>query len=312
MANTQPGILRNLRVKRVALVDIGANFDVNTGDGAHIMLFKRHEIDKNGPSLGAVHVDAPADPKAAARRKLEDEANKNKKEKRMSAKTLLKNMLGLMGETDATKRAEGLALVTKSIDDLPDDSVAKVAHDPDAEMCKCTDCMAKAKRFDGDVAAAVSKATTDMEKAHRIEMETITKANKALADAIEVEKNIRLDAEMVAVLKSFRATPFDMATDVAKFRKMKEVAPEAYDRTMAVLKAADAQLAASGIYSQMGTSTGGSSVGPDAAWAQIEAKADEMVTKSTAGLTREAAIEKVLLNPANKELVKQYRGVSAN
>ena len=46
----KPGILRNLRIKRVAIVDSGANFDQKTGDGAHIMLYK------SSPGVGAVHV----------------------------------------------------------------------------------------------------------------------------------------------------------------------------------------------------------------------------------------------------------------
>lgn len=311
MANEKPGILRNLRVKRVALVDVGANFDSGTGDGAHIMLYKRHEVGKDGPGLGSVHVDTiAADPKAAARRKLEeDEANKNKKEKRMSAKAILAKMLGLLGEKDETKRAEGLALVTKSLDDLPDDDVAK-AHVPGDDMCKCADCMAKAakKRFDGNV--EVAKAVDDMAKAHKVEIDTLQKSNKALLDAIEVEKNIRLDNEMTTLLKSFRATPFDMATDVAKFRKMKEVAPEAFERTIAVLKATDAQLAASGVYNDLGSSHSGSNLTAAAAWAQLEKKANELVTKSATPLTAEQAMDRVMFDPANKELLKQYRAAN--
>lgn len=363
MANEKPGILRNLRVKRVALVDVGANQDPLTGDGAHIMLYKRH-VEKDGPGLGSVHVDSadwrddyekatldsesrnklpdsafaavwtdakgvkqrklpihdaghleaargridgadiPADVKAAARRKIES-ATKNK-EKRMSAKAILTKMLGLFGEKDEAKRAEGLALVSKSIEDLPDD-VTKVAHDPKDEMCKCADCMEKRanKRFEGN--AEVAKALSDIQKAHDLEVATLKKSNDTLLAAIEVEKNIRLDNEMVAVLKSFKATPFDLTTDVAKFRKMKEVAPEAFDRTMAVLKATDAQLAASGIYHDLGSSHSGSSLTAQAAWSQLEAKADALVTKSTTGITREKALEQVLFAPENKELVKQYR-----
>lgn len=52
-ATHKPGILRNLTIKRVSLVENGANQDTVTRDGAHIMLFKA------GPSVGAVHVDAP-------------------------------------------------------------------------------------------------------------------------------------------------------------------------------------------------------------------------------------------------------------
>lgn len=354
-------------MKRVALVDVGANFDGETGDGAHIMLFKRHEVGK-GPSVGSVHVDStdwrddyekatldsesrnklpdsafaavwtdgkgvkqrklpihdaghleaargrldaadiPADVKAAARRKIDD-ATKNK-EKRMSAKAILAKMLSLLGEKDEAKRTEGLALVTKSLDDLPDDDVTKASHVPNDDMCKCADCMAKSakKRFDGNV--EVAKAVDDMAKAHKVEIDTLQKSNKALLDAIEVEKNIRLDSEMTVLLKSFRATPFDMATDVAKFRKMKEVAPEAFERTIAVLKATDAQLTASGVYKDLGTSQSGDNLTASAAWAQLEKKADDLVTKSATPITREQAIDRVMFDPANMALVKQYRAAN--
>lgn len=56
----QPGILRNLRIKRVALVDEGANLDASTGDGAHILLYKsKVGVGKGGPSVADVHVDSP-------------------------------------------------------------------------------------------------------------------------------------------------------------------------------------------------------------------------------------------------------------
>jgi hypothetical protein len=51
--------LTNLKFKRVALVDRGANFDKATGDGAHIMLFKRDDTAKSAPGLASVHVDSP-------------------------------------------------------------------------------------------------------------------------------------------------------------------------------------------------------------------------------------------------------------
>lgn len=82
----QPGFLRNLRIKRVSLVDAGANFDPTTGDGAHIMLYKAAPASKSGPTLAQVHVDSPdwdaadqddyekADLSAEGRRSLPDSA----------------------------------------------------------------------------------------------------------------------------------------------------------------------------------------------------------------------------------------------
>lgn len=56
--DVKPGVLRNLRVKRVSLVDEGANFDEQTKDGAHILLYKSKVV-KDGPGLSSVHVDSP-------------------------------------------------------------------------------------------------------------------------------------------------------------------------------------------------------------------------------------------------------------
>lgn len=78
--NENPGILRNLRVKRVSLVDVGANTDPITGDGAHIVLFKRDFSKDVG--LGGVHVDSTdwrddyekATLDSASRNKLPDSA----------------------------------------------------------------------------------------------------------------------------------------------------------------------------------------------------------------------------------------------
>ena len=64
-------------------------------------------------------------------------------------------------------------------------------------------------------------------------------------------------------------------------------------------------------FSEIGTlfknlGAGGDGGGGDA-WAQIEAKADALLEKGSADLTREQALEKVMLDPKNKALVKQYR-----
>jgi hypothetical protein len=41
--------LHNLKVTRIDLVDRGANFDTRTGEGAHVMIFKRAAGDDGIP-----------------------------------------------------------------------------------------------------------------------------------------------------------------------------------------------------------------------------------------------------------------------
>lgn len=359
---TKPGVLRNLRIKRVDLVDMGANFDPITGDGAHIMLFK------GGPYLGSAHVDStdwrdeyekatldsasrnklpdsafaavwtdakgvkqrklpihdaghleaargrldaadiPANVKAEARRKIEAASNKEKPVK----KSMVEKILGLFTETDVEKRNAAAALILKEAD--PDD-VAKVAHDPNDPNCKCADCVSKAvakAAKDKEEAERVAKAAEDAKKSDvEKKFDLVAKANadlekrnSELAASIEVEKNLRLDREMVDILKSFKSTPFDLDKDVAEFRKMKESSPAAFERTMAILKATDAQLAQSALYKNIGSSRSG---GSGDAWSEIEALADALMEKSSTEMTREKAIDKILFNPKHANLVKRYR-----
>lgn len=363
--NDKPGILRNLRVKRVSLVDIGANFDTKTGDGAHIMLFKA-AVNKN-PSVGSVHVDStdwrddyekatldstsrnklpdsafaavwtdskgvkqrklpihdaghlaaargrlaaadiPADVKAAARRKID--AATNHKEKNVK-KSILQKMLGLFNEKDETKRAASAEEITKALNDLNDndDDVKKVAHDASDPNCKCADCMGK--RFTGDPEAinlAVSKATTALEKKHAEQLAIVTKQATDAMAAVEVEKQARLTAEMTSVLKSFRHVPMDLEKDIPAYIALKAANPTMFDSILAKMRGTEALLAKSALFENFGSNQ----EGQGDAWAAIEAKADALVEKSTSGLTREQAIEKVMLDPKNMSLVKQYRNGTA-
>jgi len=151
------------------------------------------------------------------------------------------------------------------------------------------------------MAKIAAEAVATVSKAHDAEVATLKKRLEDSEAAAKIEKDARLDREMTDVLKSFKATPFDLTTDVAKFRKMKEDAPEAYARTMELFKAADAQAAASGLYKNFGS--GGN--GGGSAWDKIEAKADQLIEKSGHTVSREAALEKVML--ANPALVAEYR-----
>ena len=48
--------LKNLKITRVDLVDKGANYDPATGEGAHVLLYKR-AVSKDNPGSGDLHVD---------------------------------------------------------------------------------------------------------------------------------------------------------------------------------------------------------------------------------------------------------------
>lgn len=277
-----PGVLRNMRVKRVAIVDAGANFDKQTGDGAHIMLFKR-DTRKDSPTVGVVHVDAP----------LGGEDDEKKKEKPVK-KSWMRKMFAAITETDVTKRETALTELEKEFPDQDD-----TMHKADDATCKCADCMAKRVSKSADV-IALEKRLSDQ----AAEIEKSNKRADDLQKAMDVEVEKRLDAEMVEILKEFKATPFDMTKDVAVYRKMKKDAPEAFARTIEIMKAADAQLAAGVLMKDIGTRRG---TGEGSAWAQLEALAEKLVEKSGDKLTTEQALEKVMLDPKNNKLVREYR-----
>lgn len=334
------GVLRNLRIKRVAVVDMGANFDKKTGDGAHILLYKsaglgslhvdstdwesdyekanlsadqRNDLpdsafaavwtDSDGkkhrklPIHDAGHLaaargridqaDIPADVKAAARRKIEAATNKEKPVK----KSFIAKLLGLASEPDAAKRAEGAAEILKEFPEGDD----KPVHKADDPMCKCDDCMAKRapiseaevqKRIDAGVATAVAKATGDLQK------------------KFDAEVKKREEGEVREELRKFAHLSINLDEAVPEYLDLKKSAPKLYEKQIATLKAADAKLAKSALFGDIGSGRG---AGENSAWAQLEAKAAEMVTKSANGLTKEQALDKVMMAPENNELVKRYR-----
>lgn len=292
MADRVTGILRNLRIKRVALVDNGANLDPSTGDGAHIMLYKRAD---------------PAPDPAPPIPTTNKETNVAK-----TIKSVFKSFLAAINEPDVAKRTAAATALATEIDSI-DEPVAKAVHNADDAMCKCDTCMAKR----ADLAKIASdKDKADLEKAVGIEVakrvdtlskanEDLAKQNKDLAASVAKMQEQTADTEMVTILKGFKATPFKLDgpdSDVVKFRTIKAANPAAWDRMLEVFKATDAQLATSKAFDTIGSGLRG---GGDA-WAQIEAKADQLMEKSTSGnLTREQAIEKVSL--ANPALVRQHR-----
>lgn len=261
--------LRNLRVNRVALVDKGANFDAASGDGAHVMLFKRVEK-ANNPS--DVHVDVP---------------HPNKKETDVE-KSLFDKFKAFLKTDNTMTDAE-----KKAAQDAMDAETAKAATQKAAE-----DVVAKAaiEKAEADKSAVV-KAAEAIAKMEALE-KRVTDA-EAIAKA---ERDLRLNGEQIAVLKSLKCVSVDVEKDAAILRKLHESDTPAYDRVIALLKGADALVEKSAMFQAFGSSM--NSNGGDA-WSQIEAKAATLVEKSTSGLTKEQAIEKVMLD--NPTLVKEYR-----
>lgn len=270
-------ILRNLRVKRVSLVDMGANFDRDTKDGAHITLYK-------SASVSDVHVPVPPVPK---KDEPKTEEPVNDKEIPVS-KSIIARLLGLVTEQDVNKRAEAVEQIAKEFPTGDD----KPMHKADDPTCKCADCMNKSVTKAAGDTSDLAKKFTDLEK-----------RNDELQKSLQAEITKREVGEVTSILKSFKATPFDMEKDVETYHQMRKANPAMFESIIAKMRATDEMLAQSALFKSVGS---GRSGGGDA-WSQIEAKADAMVEKSTKPLTREQALEKVMMDPANRGLVKQYR-----
>ncbi len=276
--------LRNLLVNRVALVDKGANFDQDTRDGAHILLYKRDETEKSD-ALASVHVDRPIG---------DDKPNKaavrGKKESPVTKKSIFEKLAALVKSDTSMSDAEKKAA---------EDAMSAAAAEPDADDVakKAADEIAKKAADDLKKADTIEKRMELLEK-RATDAETRATAAETIAKA---ERDTRLNAEQEAVLKSFRGVSVDVAKDTAVFRKLADTDPASYDRLVGILKAADATIVQSALFKEFGSGR----TGTGSAWSQLEAKADALVEKSGSKLTREQAIEKVSLeNPA---LVRQYR-----
>jgi hypothetical protein len=72
--------LKNLHVTRIDTVDGGASYDPRTGEGSHILLYKR----KGGRPASADSVSATAEPKAV--RKMEKAAKRARRDAKRARK----------------------------------------------------------------------------------------------------------------------------------------------------------------------------------------------------------------------------------
>lgn len=253
-------ILRGLKIARVALVDNGANFDKETGDGAHIMLFKS--------------------------------APKPENKEPDVKKSVIQRIIGALKTTDVTKRDAELEAIEKEFPDQ-DENVHKAGD----SMCKCADCMAKRAPM-----PEVEKRFSDMEKAHATEREALKKRLDDAEAVIKVERDNRMNGEILTVLKGFKKTSVNFDTDVAHFRKMRDTDPAMYERTIAIMKAAEDQLVSSAAYQDFGTRRG---TGEGSAHGQLVAKAEQLMEKSKEKMSKEQAFDKVCLD--NPKLVAAYR-----
>lgn len=277
--------------------------------------------------------DMPAHVKTTAHSKLEAARPKENNVKKTFA-DVIKSLTKVFGETDEAKRTALLKQVEEDVEKA--DLIPGTPAHENAEAQHINALQALHKTMGAHVATnnlppehplykmhqAIGKAMTDagcapaqedhgnMAKVDDVAKAAMTAVEKRLQETEELlktERNLRLETELTTVLKSFKATSFnldekDTNNDIKKFRKMQQTDPEGYARMMQIFKAADEQLATSALFAkQFGSSRSGSA---GSAEAQLQAKADSLIQKD-GKLTKAAAFEQACLD--NPGLVAEYR-----
>lgn len=197
-----------------------------------------------------------------------------------------------------------LKALEKEMNDVMASATAKAAADKEA-----ADKLAAAPKEEDDdvnkaaIATEVNKALEPMQKAlaaaekRAADAETIAKSEQGLRE-VEVEKT---------VLRKFSRVTVDVEKDAPVLADLRKNNKPAYDFMIAKLDAAEAVAKKAAVLEQdLGSPLGGAG---QTAWAEIEAKAAELVTKDAKGLTIEKAIDRVMQQ--QPELVKRYKAEKA-
>jgi hypothetical protein len=271
-------IIRKMELDRVDLVTLGANHDLHSNDGAHILLMKR------APDMNDTQ-------------KVEIDGG-------MMAKAMSAFMKSLGFESKTPEETPTPVVKTEKqpmADALTMEAVQKMITDATTPLTKsletATAALTKAQTENTELA----KRVTDAEK-RATDAEKIATDESLLAKS---EREARVMAEHVSVAKSFKRLPVDAAVDkdAGLFKRVSEKLDKAdAERVMSLLKAADKQLESASLFSTLGS---GARPGVNgSAEAEIFAKADEMV-KADSKLSRGEAIQAV--TKADPELRDRYR-----
>lgn len=157
---------------------------------------------------------------------------------------------------------------------------------------------------------AAPEKPAEEEVAKEAQVQSLTKENVELRKAhdelkkkFEKSENERITKEFVAKageLKNLSITPAEFGPVL---KSVNDTSPEAFEKVMTVLKAADEALAKSELFESKGSDAKIAGAG---AWDKIEKLAAGMVEKSSDGLTKAKAIDLVLKSEEGKKLYSDY------
>lgn len=158
---------------------------------------------------------------------------------------------------------------------------------------------------------------TPEQKASEERLEKILKENeelsKAKADAeakasalqaqIDAEKEVQVQKEFVEKAGQFKNLGIKAEEFGPVMKQLSGASPEAYEKLVAVLKAADEQVSKSGVFNEIGSSNAGAG---STTMAQIEAMANGFIQKSEKKMSKQAAMAAVLNTKEGRELYAKY------
>lgn len=263
-------LLRRLRVKRVDLVDKGANFDPATGEGAHVLLFKSQ------PTSSEVNVPG-----------IEPDKDE-----------MVCKACGAKVAKDAAKCQKcGAPMVSKADDrpkeDAVDEKIKAELADATAKLSAATSEIEKLKGAN----EALQKQLDTPEAIEKRKLEALPTSVRERIEkqdaAIKKLEDEKSEREMIEVVKSAMPQLPGKFEDSGKLLKRAKEAltAEDFEALTVVLKAASAQIEKGGLFREVGKRGDGAPAADP--MTQINALADAMVTKD-AKLNRDAAIDLVL------------------
>lgn len=308
---------KELMVDRVDLVDKGANFDAHTGDGAHIMLFKRDDTAKValkcpacGDPLPTGWNDGPSVanycPNCGAKIDIKAKAPATKRETTMTEPNETQHWLAILPV--AVQKALGIKqppAATTTETAAPQQTEKQQTEETTMPATVTTVNMTQAefqKSLDDTVAKALAGATAENADLKK-RLTDAEAATKKAADDVKTANDARLLEQHTTVAKSFKHVTFDVAKDAAVLMRLSEGTATKEDgaRVMELFKALDAQLETASLFKAQGHDK--HVVKSDSAEAEVYKRAEALVVAKSAK-TREQGIAAVC--EADPELYNRY------
>jgi hypothetical protein len=331
-----PSLLKNMKVNRVDLVDVGANLDVETGEGSHVLLWKRAtppegetKMSKKNDEVLSQALDETLELVGTLSDESVAKALSDGDKTRLAAlHAQLGALIGDEAEADDDEADDDEGDLTLSAEDEAEiEQIAEGLLEAMSEQPEVLDALADEvldadeavdlelaeEEGDDDVAdddaddeesamlavgkrAMLNKRYVELAKRAEQAEERAARAERIAKD----ERDRREEAEYVEYARGFRHLPINPEHDGPLFKRVTEkLSAEDAERIEEILKGADALLRQHGLGEM-----GGPGVSTDA-YQKIMGMAKQVMSKSGRNMTVEAAIARVA--EQHPDLYNEYR-----